>query len=312
MLSLQSTKSLAKGEITSIAISRASPAATALATYTRGPLRQAWIDMFHLSSGRSISKIEGDRAFYSPSGTRIATLHEAATRFGAGTGHTHQCNIVIRAVDNGKAQLEIRGVNDGPLVWSPDGSLIAATEDANRVGIWDTRVGLRVGRVVTHIDTVTHIAFTQSNNVVTLSRDGTLRVTDPQTSRTLQRLEIEGQAASNPRFLAVSPNGNTILSVWGTMVQVWSPQTNHITAYSLSAVRSTEGWPLAATPDARFLALWTETGFDIIDVMTGATVFENNGGALVTSGSFGENGSVLMLGRMDGTVETYNVKLTGK
>lgn len=311
MLTLRSSTALAKGEITSIAISHASPAA-ALATYTRGPLRQSWIDMFRLSSGRSISKIEGDRAFYSPSGTRLATLHEAATRFGAGTGHTHQSNIVIRAVDSGKAQLEIRGVNAGPLAWSPDGSLIAATEDGNRVGIWDTRVGLRVGRVVTHIDTITHIAFTQANTVVTLSRDGTLRITDPQTSRTLQRLEIEGQAASNPRFLAVSPTGNRVLSVWGTTVQVWAPQVNHITAYSLSSVRSVEGWPLAATPDARFLALWTELGFDVIDVMTGATVYENNGGALVTSGSFGEDGSVLMLGRMDGIVETYNVNLGAK
>jgi WD40 repeat protein len=172
--------------------------------------------------------------------------------------------------------------------------------------LWDARTGTRLGRVPGHIDAVTHVAFTPDSHLVTLSRDGTLRVTNPITGKTRYKLEIES-SSTNPRALAVSPDGNTIVSIWGTTVHVWMPQHGQLTSYGLSSTRPCEGWPLCISPDCRYIASWTEEGFDIMDVASGAVVCTKDGGPLVTSADFSTDGSMLVLGRISGDVEVWDV-----
>ncbi|KAL6695857.1 quinon protein alcohol dehydrogenase-like superfamily [Trichoderma pleuroticola] len=211
---------------------------------------------------------------------------------------------MVRDFASGKTVLELKEVS-APIAWSPDGRAIAAAEPWNRIGLWDVRTGTRIGRVPGHIDTVTHVAFTPDAALVSLSRDGTLRVTDPRTSKTLYKLEME--ASKNPRALAVSPDGTTIVSVWGAVVHIWMPKHGQLTSYSLSSTRPCEGWPLSISPDCRYIASWTEEGFDIMDVASGAVVCTQDGGPLVTSADFSTDGSVLVLGRISGDVEVWDV-----
>lgn len=281
----------------------------ALAVHAQGPLGTPWIELFPVSSCISSKRsIESDNAIFSPDGTRLATLQSANSKLGSTSVHDHTFNLLIRDAAKAKAQLKIRNLASGPVAWSADGILVAAVESyRDRVGVWDSRTGVRVGRVVSHIDSVTHIAFTTNNNVVTLSRDGSVRITEPQSSRTIAKLEVE---SNNPRLLSVAANGSRIVSVWGSTVHVWAPAANQITSYPLSSVRQTEGWPLAVTQDARYMALWTETGFDVAEVVTGHTVFSKDGGSLVTAGKF--DGNLLMLGRMDGTTEIWEMRAKGE
>ncbi|KAL7943503.1 hypothetical protein V8C42DRAFT_329234 [Trichoderma barbatum] len=115
------------------------------------------------------------------------------------------------------------------------------------------------------------------------------------------------EASTNPRALAVSPDATTIVSVWGAVVHVWMPQHGGLTSYSLSSTRPCEGWPLSISPDCRYIACWTEDGFDIMDVASGAVVCTQNGGPLVTSADFSADGSVLVLGRISGDVEVWEI-----
>lgn len=286
-----------------------SSSSQALAIHARGPLATPWIELFPISCPSSSKRsIEADNAIFSPDGSRLATLQPSTSKLGSSSAHAHTLSLVIRDAAKGKAQLEIRNLAPGPVTWSADGILVAAAESTkDRVGVWDSRTGVRVGRVVSHIDAVTHIAFTTNNNVVTLSRDGSVRVTDPQASKTLAKLEVE---STNPRLLSVASNGSRIVSVWGSTVHVWAPAVNQVTSYALASVRQVEGWPLAVSQDARYMALWTETGFDVAEVMTGQTVFSSEGGALVTAAKF--DGNILMLGRMDGTAEFWEMRGKGQ
>lgn len=229
--------------------------------------------------------------------------------------------MLVRDVASGKTVFELKEAQGPPLCWSQEGRLIAAGEDnggsKDRVGVWDAKTGKRVGRVVSHIDAVTHAAFAPStllsssssgggsDNLVTLSRDGTLRITDPVTSRTLARLEVDSH---NPRLLAVS--ARAVASIWGTRVHIWHPAVNDLASYDLTAVRPVEGWPLCISPDCRYLACRTEDGFDIVELSSGTVLCSETCTAIVTAGAFSPDSRLLLLGRMDGLLEFWDIAET--
>ncbi|RFU79130.1 hypothetical protein TARUN_3079, partial [Trichoderma arundinaceum] len=219
---------------------------------------------------------------------------------------TLSATLIVRDFATGKTIVELKEAS-APIAWSPGGRAIAAAEPRHRIGVWDARSGTRLGRVPGHIDAVTHVAFTPASDLVSLSRDGTLRVTNPGTSKTLYKLEIESPGNPNPRALAVSPDGSTIVSVWGTSVYVWIPQHGHLTSYRLASTRTREGWPLCISPDCRYIASWTEDGFDIMDVASGSVICTQDGGALVTSADFSADGTMLLVGRINGDVEVWDI-----
>lgn len=128
------------------------------------------------------------------------------------------------------------------------------------------------------------------------------------TSRTLSRLEID---SLNPRMLAVSPR--CVASIWGTRVHIWHPAVNDLTSYDLNAARLVEGWPLCISADCRYLACRTEDGFDIMELGSGTVLCSEACGAVVTAASFSPDSRLLLLGRMDGVLEFWDIAgATGK
>lgn len=310
-LELRHQRPCSRAEITSVGISPGST--SAFAVYSGDQKDQSWIDIFDLEKPRQRGylKVTGPHAAFGPgpgASSRIATLRDWTVQIGGGVEYHHATTVMVRDYNSGKIAVELKEARSGPVVWSRDGKAIAAIEGRGRMGVWDASTGVRLGRIVSHIDEITHAAFTPDDNLVTLSRDGTLRLSNPRTSKTISRLEIEGSSNSNnPRALAVSQDGKTVVSVWGNTVHLWLPQASHLTSYRLNTVRRTEGWPLCFSPDGRYLACWTEEGFDIMDVVSGSILYERNGGALVTAGAFSADGSVLLLGRMNGGIEVWDI-----
>ncbi|CAM1505220.1 Fc.00g108570.m01.CDS01 [Cosmosporella sp. VM-42] len=302
-LALRSQRSCSRSEISAVDISPAT--STAFAIYTAGQTTQSWIDVFDLDTQRGHSKTTGSHAVFGPQGSRLATVRDWTVQLAGGVEYQHSSTVLVRDFATGKTAMELKEAKGEPLVWSRDGRVIASGEGGGRMSVWDVKNGTRVGRVVSHIDTVTHAAFTPDLHLVTLSRDGTLRITSPTTMKTISRLEIP---STNPRLLSVSTNGQRIVSVWGTMVYIWFPHTNDLTTYNLNAVRQTEGWPLCISPDSRYMLSWTEDGFDVMDVVTGSVVFEQRRDVLITSGAWSSDGKVVVLGRIDGVVEVWDVE----
>lgn len=318
-LCLRYRKLAGRSEIHSVGLSADLRRPLACATFNGGQMDQVWLDIFDLDSQRGLSKVPGGHAAFAPPATttttststpaaaRVATLRDWTVQLGPGVDYHHSTSLLLRDVHTGKSLLEIKGASGDPVAWSPDCRAIAAAEPRrHRVGVWDTRTGNLLGRVVSHIDRVDFAAFAPDGNLVTASRDGTLRVTNPATSRTVAKLEMEGLGAGNPRALAVAADG-TIVSVWGAAVHVWTPRANHLTSYTLASVRRAEGGPLALSPDGRYMACWTEDGFDVMEVRSGVTVAERHGGVLVTAAAFSADASVLLLGRMDGHLEVWDL-----
>lgn len=253
---------------------------------------------------------------------RVAILRDLTVQLGQGVEYRHNSTVVIHDLSTGKTPLEMRDAARGPIAWSRNGLLIAAGEasptSSPRVGVWDSRTGARAGRVVSHIDDITHAAFAADDRLVTLSRDGTARLTDVATGRTLSRLEVEA-GGRNPRLLAVSADGGTVVSLWGTAVHVWVPATSRLASYDLRGARRTEGWPLCLSPDGRWMACRTERAFDVLDAASGAVAWEPppepdapqaepaSTDDMVTAAAFSADGRVLLLGRISGAVEVWDV-----
>ncbi|RGP75516.1 wd repeat-containing 67 [Fusarium sporotrichioides] len=302
-LSLRFSRPFSRAEITSVGISPSTSAAFAI--YTAAQTVQSWIDVFDLKNGNGYSKTSGSRAVFSPNGSRLATVRDWTVQLTGGVDFHHSSTVFLRDYVNGKTACELKEAKGEPIAWSRDGRLVAVGEANDRVGVYDVKNGTRVGMVLSHIDAITHAAFLPDSSLVTISRDGTLRITNTTTCKTIRRLEMDG--SNNPRALAVSPDGRRIVSIWGTYVHIWMPSANDLTSYNLNAVRSYEGWPLAISPNCRYMLCRTEDGFDIMDVATGSVVYDETTEEMVMSGAFAEDGRTLVLGRMDGVVEVRDV-----
>ncbi|KAH7170175.1 WD40-repeat-containing domain protein [Dactylonectria macrodidyma] len=304
-LTLRYRRLCSKAETTTVGISPANSAAFAI--YTAGQTAQTWIDVFDLNSQRGYCKTSGSDATFAPQGNRLATVRDWTVQLAGGVEYRHNTTVLLRDVMTGKTSSELKQASGAPVAWNSDGKLLAASEGQNRMGIWDVRTGVRIGRVMSHIDTITHAAFMPDNSLVTVSRDGTLRITNVATAKTLRRLEMGNENSANPRGLSVSPDGRRIVSIWGTTVHVWLPRSNDLTSYGLNSVRRNEGWPLCISADCRLIACRTEDGFDIMDVDSGEVVLARDEDVIVTAAAFSVDGQTLVLGKMDGHVEVWDV-----
>lgn len=316
-------RQVATTEITSIGISFniLSKSATAFSTYTTAQTGQSWIDSFDLYSQKNHAKITGSHAVLGPllnGKGSIATLRDRTVPVGQGAQYHHGSTLLVKDYLTGKTAREFKEAVNGPVAWSLDGIAIAAGEGKGRMGVWDARTGARVGRVLSHIDEITHAAFTPDHKLVTIARDGWMRLTDPKTAKTIKRNFVMGLPATNPSLLAVAPNGNTVISVWGMHVVKWFPYMNSFTVYQLEQARSArgviEGWPLCVSPDTAWILCRTEEGFDIVDSASGAILWETHEDIdmtnMVTCAAISADKKILLLGRMNGMVEAWDIEET--
>ena len=197
----------------------------------------------------------------------------------------------------------------GPLAWSPNGELLAgvSSHDASRIYIVKTATQLLAGAVPHHIDAVTHLAFTPDGaSIVSLSRDGSCKITSLATGRVLRKFEVETR--HNPLALSVSRDGGTVASVWGRDVMVWTPADGVMRTYNLSAVRHSEGSALAISPDCKYLVCRSEDGFDVLDLPTGKFRAEiRTERSFVTTAAFSYDSRSLVVGKHNGEVMVYSV-----
>lgn len=288
----------------------------AYVTFNSGHGDQFWLDLFEVNSQRGLSKVPAAHAAFppafgmssDPSSQHIATLRHSAKQVGLFGEYRFSSSVLIRDFRTGKTSHEIKGACCEPVVWSADGRTIAAGEpQRNHVGVWDACTGALLGRVNSHMDEVALAAFMPDGNLVTGSRDGTLRITNPATGRTIEKLEIEGHGAGYPGALIVADD-STIVSIWGSTVYIWFPYASQLASDTRSSVRRAEGIPLAISADGKHMLCRNEDGFEIMDILTGVTVAEcPGGGTPVTSAAFSVDGSMVLLGRVGGFLEVWDM-----
>ncbi|KAH6855338.1 WD40-repeat-containing domain protein [Chaetomium sp. MPI-CAGE-AT-0009] len=205
-----------------------------------------------------------------------------------------------------------------PVAWSPDGEMLAATSsrDASRIVVLQVPKNKdgyirTVATLMFHSDAVTKVAFLplwESNGraLVSAGKDGFLRVTSVETRKTLQKVEIGARAPAS--IMQVSKDGKLVVTVWGRDVVLWFLETGRVHNYNLNAIRVNEGWPLAVSPDCRYLVCRNEEGFDVMDVQTGKFRGEFTWpGETITAAAFNSDGTRLAIGDYTGVLQLFEM-----
>ncbi|GKT89001.1 ribosome assembly protein 4 [Colletotrichum tofieldiae] len=241
---------------------------------------------------------------FSPDGKLTAVVEKDA-------GAKREWRVKLRAGEEGKG---VRCILNGvarPAVFSRDGQMFAAADPMGVVVVFEAAASppgmpptKKVAGVLNHAEP-THVLFMPNGtDLVTLSRDGT----DAAADGGGRRGDGDGRGA---RALGVSPDGRVVVSVWSRAVYVWEHEAGRMSSWELNKTRSNEGWPLAVSPDCRFLACRTEDGMDISDVYSGQVLAEVRTAAgidgLVTAAAFSADGRIMAVGRYNGVVDVWNL-----
>lgn len=208
--------------------------------------------------------------------------------------------LTLSNLANGNRLQQLRGALIKPLNFSPDGRFLAVAGAKGRFSLLDVRIPATSSTptvINCHQDVVTHAVFTSdSRAVVSLSRDGTIRVTDIETRTSLAKLDTD--TWKKPEFLGIAPDGDLIVCIMGDTIFHWSHTTGSVESYSLGTRRSREGWPIAISPDCRFLACRNDDGVDLSDLYSGRVLqsirFQSG---FATSAAFSLDGRFMALGK---------------
>ncbi|OBR07244.1 Ribosome assembly protein 4 [Colletotrichum higginsianum IMI 349063] len=183
-----------------------------------------------------------------------------------------------------------------PYAFSPDGRLLAIRGVRDRVEVVTSAKGQGYSVLRGHTDEVTHAEFTaDAARLVTMSRDGTLRVSSVETGRNVAKIEMEHWR--NPLMLGVSPTG-VVASIWGRTVTIWDYETGAVSSYNLETAKGSEGIPLAVSSDLRWAAYRSDEGADVTDLASGKVVYSARlESGFAVSAAFSAGGRYLVVGR---------------
>jgi len=117
--------------------------------------------------------------------------------------------------------------------FSPDGLLLAAGVEDNKVRIWKPFSGTVEATLEGHVTPVSGVGFSPDGKVlVTFSTDNTVKLWDTKTWKTVVNFDGAGSGAAGEnriRGVNFSPDGKTMVT-WSTdqQIQVWDLQTRMI------------------------------------------------------------------------------------
>ncbi|KAK3372054.1 WD40-repeat-containing domain protein [Podospora didyma] len=246
----------------------------------------------------------------SPSGAVASAWH---TPIGSGDSGIAANTVEIYDMWRSRRRLKANVPLQAPLALSQDGTRLAAVSARDSTRIMIANVGkemLQMSRLLPyHLGEVTHLRFVPDGSaVVSVARDGSFRMTSVTTGRTLLKVELDMRMPAS--MMEVSLDGRTAVAVWGREVTIWNLQDGNVIHYNINQSRhhQTEGWPMAISPDCKYLLCRTEDGFDVADVETGR--FRGDfvtGGSPLTAGGFSPDNKWIAVGNYNGQVSLFQV-----
>ena len=195
-----------------------------------------------------------------------------------------------------------------PLVFSPDGKIIAGRErlSTDNIELWQTDLGTHLFTLKAHTGAVSEYAFSPDSKLfVSGDRDGTIILWDVETGDQLKHLKGPTKPIG---ALVFSPDGKTLSSGSGSEIRLWEVNTGNPIS-RLDAVKNVAA--LAFAPNGKTLASGTEDGrIQIWNLASGpqvqSTFTGHRGSAYVLM--FSPGGKIIASGGSDGTIFLWNME----
>jgi WD40 repeat protein len=192
-------------------------------------------------------------------------------------------------------ELDINGLAQAAVAFSPDSQLVAATSRSGAVRLWDISSGRELRTLIGHPDAAYSVAFSPDGKMLASGAcaqfadlrciAGEIRVWQVATGREIYKLSGYGDAVTSVAF---SPDGNLLLSGADT-VKLWDMR-NGAEARTLSgagpAIFSPDGYTIAMGAGNENIRLWEPSGMRELRAIGGyklsGLAFSPDGGMLVS------------------------------
>lgn len=189
-----------------------------------------------------------------------------------------------------------------PIAISADGVRIAAGVSTLPIHVWKTQSDQRMVGLAGHTWFVPGLVFSNDDELISASYDGTLRYWDTETRRELRQINAKQGALCS---LAISADAAT-LATGGSdgTTKLWNRETGaeiaHWTGHAAKVVR------IAFSPEGQFLATMGADGrVRVFDTAKGLGVWELVGGGLGTHSdlAFSPDGKLAIANHADGKLQ---------
>jgi WD40 repeat protein/serine/threonine protein kinase len=190
-------------------------------------------------------------------------------------------------------------------VFSPDGSRIVTASWDKTARIWDTALGVELGRLVGHTDRVWFAAFSyDGRRIVTASHDKTARIWDAATGEQLRLLSGHTDRVTSAAF---SPDGrHVVTSSYDRTVRIWDADTGQQirsmvghTDLAMSAAYSPDGRRIVTASHDKTARIW--------DAATGRELLQLNGHTdWVSSAAYSPDGMLVVTASHDKTAGIWD------
>ena len=183
------------------------------------------------------------------------------------------------------------------LAFSPDGQILAATDDENLAALWDLRTDKELGELPGDAGCV---AFDPAGSALATCGDSGVQFWNTATRKHAGAPCCD--TGAGPSTIAFSPNGNAMAVTDGAVVQLWNPRTRTPLGATLPIAQSQVD-DLAFSPDGRTLAVSGTGGIVLWDLRTHSVLGPNlrGGQGEVYGVSFSPDGRVLAATADNGT-----------
>jgi WD40 repeat protein len=184
------------------------------------------------------------------------------------------------------------------LVYSPDGTRLAATFAPDTLAIWDGVTGARLPGVDdSSIYAPTHLAFSPDSQTLAIYASKRVKMWDLQTGTWTGEFE-SGSAAG----IAVNPATGEIAAI-SNQVTLWNPATG-----ASRTIRDVSGTAITYSPDGALLAVSREDGtLQVVDSQTGTERFSVPAHAgPINQVTFSPDGTNLVTASEDGSLRLWD------